>query len=81
MGPLNSYPTFGFIPVSCLICWLSLAVFLAMLWVFRRLILSFILSVSVFLYLSAKIMTGRTLNKVNYGGTTVFLHLLQEFKL
>lgn len=46
-------PTLGAIPASCLICWLSLAVFLAMLWVLRRLILSLIVRVSVFLYLSA----------------------------
>lgn len=47
-------PTFEANPVSCLICWLSRAVFLAMLWVLRRLILSLMDSVSVFLYLSAK---------------------------
>lgn len=45
--------TFGVIPASCLKCWLILAVFLAMLWVLRRLIFSLMLSSSVFLYLSA----------------------------
>lgn len=51
-------PTFGVIPASCLKCWLILAVFLAMLWVLIRLIFSLMLSVSVFLYLSAEIRRG-----------------------
>ena len=48
-------PTLVAIPVSCLMCWLSLAVFFAMLWELRRLILSLMVRVSVFLYLSATI--------------------------
>lgn len=50
--------TFGVIPASCLSCWLILAVFLAMLCVLIRLILSLMLSCSLFLYLSAGIRTG-----------------------
>lgn len=51
--------TLGVSPASCLKCWLILAVFLAMLWVLIRLILSLMLSCSGLLYLSAGIKGPR----------------------
>lgn len=59
---VSAVVTFGVSPASCFRCWLILAVFLAMLWVLIRLILSLMLSCSVFLYLSAETKAGSCLN-------------------
>lgn len=64
-------PTLGAIPVSCLMCWLNLAVFLAMLWVLRRTILSLMVRFSVFLYLSAA--RQEALNKLQFTPTLAFV--------